>query len=344
MYHFFASFFQAEKIVRQNQETSLWAQVRNVTLMVIAGFLLMSAMNVYQHSNYMLATTLEASLVLALGLLAGWKRRSIFPVELAFFVLLLVLLTGYILVGGNEGFALLWVVLVPPLFTMLSVKLGLILSGYFLALLVLTFYGPLDGLLQYDYPQMIRLRFPALYLIDCALAVYIVRKSILAQSELILARQQIRQASFLDVTTGVQNRAAYLEFAKSESLADGAPLTVVYIDVNGLHELNNTHGHQAGDEMLRFVGQKCMERFAEANTFRLGGDEFLLIIRQWSLAKVERQMQSMCREIQAAGYSISYGVEHRMDNLDLEEMMHSADGAMLENKATHYRELARRQR
>lgn len=344
MYHFFASFFQAEKIVRQNQGNSLWAQVRNVTLITIAGFLLMSAMNVYQHSNYMLATTLEASFALALGLLVGWRKKRIFPVELAFFVLLLVLLTGYILVGGNQGFALLWVILVPPLFTMLSVKLGLILSGYFLALLVLTFYGPLEGLLQYDYPPMIRLRFPALYLIDCALAVYIVRKSILVQSELILARQQIRQASFLDTTTGVQNRAAYLEFAKSESLADAAPLTVVYIDVNGLHELNNTQGHQAGDEMLRFVGKLCMERFSEANTFRLGGDEFLLIIHRWSLAQVEQRMGDMCREIQAAGYSISYGVEHRMDNLNLEEMVQAADGTMMENKAAHYRELARSQR
>lgn len=344
MYHFFTTFFRAEKIVRQNQGASLWQQVRNVTVMAIAAFLLMSALNVYQHSNFMLVTTLSAALVLGLGLLAGWRRKNIFPVELSFFALLLVLLTGYILVGGNEGFALLWVVLVPPLFTMLSVKLGLVLSAYFLLLLPLTFYEPLESLLQYDYPQMIRLRFPALYLVDCVLAIYIVRKSVVAQSELVLARQQVRRASFLDVTTGVQNRAAYLEFAKSENLADAAPLTVVYIDVNGLHELNNTHGHRAGDEMLRFVGEKCMERFSGEKTFRLGGDEFLLIIRKWRLSEVEHQVAALCREIQMAGYSISYGVEHRTDNLNLEEMMHVADGKMLENKAAHYRELSRIQR
>ncbi len=344
MRNYFLTLFQAEATIRENRSEAQWLQIRNVTVMAIAAFLLMSALNVYQHSGFMLATTLSAALVLSLGLMAGWRRKDIFPVELAFFSLSLVLLTWYILVGGNEGFALLWVTLVPPFFTMLSVKSGLALSVYFLLLLVFTFYGPLDGFLQYDYPQMIRLRFPALYLIDCVLAVYIVRKSILAQSELILAGQQIRQASFLDATTGMQNRAAYLEYVKEDHFAHASPLTVVYMDVNGLHELNNTYGHQAGDEMLRFVGKLCMERFSEAKAFRLGGDEFLLIVPGVSLSQVERRMEDMCREIQAAGYSIAYGVEHRGDNLNLDEMVHVADSAMLEKKAEHYRELARAQR
>ena len=55
-----------------------------------------------------------------------------------------------------------------------------------------------------------------------------------------------------------------------------SPAICVYIDANGLHELNNERGHEAGDLMLRFVADSLMEQFPRGSLYRVGGDEFVV--------------------------------------------------------------------
>ena len=55
-----------------------------------------------------------------------------------------------------------------------------------------------------------------------------------------------------------------------------SPAICVYIDANGLHELNNERGHEAGDLMLRFVADSLMEQFPKGSLYRVGGDEFVV--------------------------------------------------------------------
>ena len=55
-----------------------------------------------------------------------------------------------------------------------------------------------------------------------------------------------------------------------------SPAICVYIDANGLHELNNERGHEAGDLMLRFVAESLMEQFPKGSLCRVGGDEFVV--------------------------------------------------------------------
>ncbi len=345
MIGFFTSLFRAERAVREYRREERWQQTKSITTISIIAFLLMSALNIYQRSYSMLLTTLGSAAVLLICLLMGKKRKNTLPVELAFFVLLLVLFTGYILFGGNEGFALLWVVFVPFMYMMMmNVKLGIVLSVYFLLLLFLTFYGPLDYLLRYDYPQMLRLRFPMLYLIDCVMSLYCVRQVVLARGNLIETQQRLQVISFVDVTTGLQNRAAYSHYQQIATFEGVGQLAVVFIDVNGLHELNNNRGHQAGDEMLRFVGQLCVAQFPEAKVFRLGGDEFLLIMQRMEQCRIQEGMDEMDAKIQAAGYSIAYGIEFRRSCFDLESMVNCADNKMLGAKAAHYMKFDRRRR
>ena len=47
-----------------------------------------------------------------------------------------------------------------------------------------------------------------------------------------------------------------------------SPAICVYIDANGLHELNNERGHEAGDLMLRFVAESLMEQFPKGSLYR----------------------------------------------------------------------------
>lgn len=342
---FFGPLLQAEKRVKEYRRAEQWQQLRTVAILAIAAFLIMGAANIYQRSWAMLASTLSGALLLLLGLLAGKKGKHTFPVDLAFFVDLLVLFTGYLIYGGNDGFALLWMVFVPFLYmTMVNVRLGLLLSIYYLVLLFLTFYGPLEHVLRYEYPAMMRLRFPLLYLIDCVMSLYCVRKMIMDRSELIEAQEKLQVVSFVDVNTGLQNRAAFSHYQQNACFDGMGQLAVVFIDVNGLHELNNRLGHQAGDEMLRCVGQLCVQMFPEDRVYRLGGDEFLLIIERKEQCIVQSTMETLDAKVQEAGYSIAYGIEFRRNCFDLESMVNAADSKMLGAKAEHYKKFDRRRR
>jgi diguanylate cyclase (GGDEF)-like protein len=56
-------------------------------------------------------------------------------------------------------------------------------------------------------------------------------------------------------------------------------LAVVVCDVNGLKHVNDTYGHAAGDEYIRAACKLICDMFAHSNVYRIGGDEFVVIVR-----------------------------------------------------------------
>ena len=87
-----------------------------------------------------------------------------------------------------------------------------------------------------------------------------------------------------------------------------SPAICVYIDANGLHELNNERGHEAGDLMLRFDAESLMEQFPKGSLYRVGGDEFVVFPAPAEGQTCEDRMRSASASITAQGYSISYGI------------------------------------
>lgn len=98
------------------------------------------------------------------------------------------------------------------------------------------------------------------------------------------AEQELRTLATTDALTGVLNRGSgLLLFEKQLQLAkrNNSKLSVCYLDVNGLKEINDKYGHQEGDEALRFVSRVLKETLRKVDIIcRLGGDEFLLILPQ----------------------------------------------------------------
>ncbi|MDY3249919.1 MAG: GGDEF domain-containing protein [Candidatus Choladocola sp.] len=286
----------------------------------------------------MMFSTFGAAIVLLVSLASGRKKKNSLPLRISFLIIFMVLYTYYIISGANDGFATMWVVFIPSLFMiLLDVKTGLILSIYFLLLLFLCFYGPLDFLLQFNYPEMMRIRFPVMYLIDFVFSFYGMREIVLARSNLIHARNQMKQASYQDPSTGLKNPSAYIDYVNTAATRTYKRLSVVYLDVNGLHEMNNRLGHAAGDKMLRFVADALREQFPQDNLFRLGGDEFLVISPLHTEEEITEQMKRMNRKIEAEGYAVAYGIEYRESDFNIEEMVNCADAKMLQNKSEYYR-------
>lgn len=82
----------------------------------------------------------------------------------------------------------------------------------------------------------------------------------------------------IDEMTGLYNRNHYLEML-ADGYADVNEIAVVFWDINGLKQTNDTKGHEAGDELIRTVGNAIRQVADDnADAFRIGGDEFVMSI------------------------------------------------------------------
>lgn len=93
----------------------------------------------------------------------------------------------------------------------------------------------------------------------------------------VAAERQLRELAFTDLLTGIPNRAAYQQYADSLPV-DSGPVVVLFIDLDGFKSVNDRHGHDAGDRLLREVAQRMAAGLRENEALsRLGGDEFVLL-------------------------------------------------------------------
>ena len=93
----------------------------------------------------------------------------------------------------------------------------------------------------------------------------------------------VRNIANTDPLTGVKSKHAYVEAEKEadEQIAAGGAgqFAVVVCDVNGLKYVNDTLGHKAGDEMIREACSMVCEIFLHSPVFRIGGDEFAVLLK-----------------------------------------------------------------
>ena len=91
-----------------------------------------------------------------------------------------------------------------------------------------------------------------------------------------------RQLAYTDPLTGVKNRHAYLEATDrlDSGIEDGTvrEFGIIVCDINGLKKINDTYGHEEGD---RYICEGCMlicRKFTHSPVFRIGGDEFAVLL------------------------------------------------------------------
>lgn len=128
----------------------------------------MSIVNIYKHSDLLFSTILGAVLFLAAAV-ACWLSKSRRVGTSIAAVAVAVMFSWYAVTGGNDGFAILWILLVPSISLLAcGFREGLFLSVYFALFLMALFYTPFRQYIQYDYGETFLFRFPLLYCIDMA--------------------------------------------------------------------------------------------------------------------------------------------------------------------------------
>lgn len=159
---------------------------------------------------------------------------------------------------------------------------------------------------------------------------------------LLSAYRRVRKISNEDPITGLQNRNAYQKFCFDTRRKKFDSISCVFVDLNGLHEVNNKYGHMAGDEMLQIVARALLAEFTFEQVFRIGGDEFLIISENADADECALKMKRVEQEIEAHDYYISFGVSHRENETGVDRISQEADARMLENKRAYYAENERR--
>lgn len=321
---------QKAKEERRNQQ--------GIALIAMGASAIMSLLNLRQGSFAMLGATTISAIFLYIGyLVSKYKHRDAF-LKWIFYILLVVIFTSYTVMGGNEGFSALWLIVgAYAVMIGIDLKAGFLISLYYLIMLVLLFNGPLSFLLQFDYNKTFRLRFPFLYAINFAFATFIAIRIRMYQYELLLKQQELEHLSTVDLSTGLMNRNNFIQKTLCFPCSDLKTLLAVFIDVNGLHEINNRDGHDAGDKMLCYVADLCKEYFPNDSIFRMGGDEFLIICRNADRDHTVLTAKRLFDAVEQAGYSISYGIEMQKSDFDLNKLVKDADAKMIEFKRNYYK-------
>jgi len=127
----------------------------------------------------------------------------------------------------------------------------------------------------------------------------LVGKRILDLTEqLIAARESMRQAATIDALTGIMNRRAIMDSLVRElnrGRREKKPVGVILVDLDHFKQVNDTHGHLCGDEVLKQIGQKLRSNLRVYDSVgRYGGEEFLLILPGCDLENATMRARGLC--------------------------------------------------
>lgn len=149
--------------------------------------------------------------------------------------------------------------------------------------------------------------------------------------------EELSRACSIDMLTGLKNRNEYMR--KYRELKENRPdtLGVIFIDINGLKQLNDTYGHERGDVMIRRTA-KYIRKHAEGYAYRIGGDEFLVLWDNIDEGSFQRKVEELRAEFKDdSEYSVSIGEVWQKENVDIEKQVKKADFYMYEAKKVHYK-------
>jgi diguanylate cyclase (GGDEF)-like protein len=148
------------------------------------------------------------------------------------------------------------------------------------------------------------------------------------------------QVAHTDVLTGIGNRFAFgralQEAQQARRRKEAPPGQLLFaIDLDGLKRVNDSHGHQRGDELIQAVAQGLIALTAPAGAcFRLGGDEFAIL----APAEDDARLRAGLRAMGFADSGISYGLARWVGDADPQQLMELADRQMYAHKAGRKRE------
>ena len=156
-------------------------------------------------------------------------------------------------------------------------------------------------------------------------------------------RADLQEQGDRDSLTGMHNRNRYERDLNKIFTEHQAALTCIYIDVNGLREMNNIKGHDLGDKMLSTVAQGISQYFNTDYMYRVGGDEFVLFAPGTNEQDFLERSAALAKELEVNDYHISVGIESQHNVPSISQLIKAAEKKMYDQKRAFYATRERRQ-
>lgn len=149
----------------------------------------------------------------------------------------------------------------------------------------------------------------------------------------------IKEQGERDLLSGLYNRNRYEMELPNYLHQYHSSLACIYVDLNGLHELNNTQGHAAGDAHLQAVASSIRKQFGAQHAYRIGGDEFVVFVIDREQADVLQMTQALTQELAEQDISISTGMHWERVVHSMAELTGTAEKHMYAAKKAHYEQM-----
>lgn len=158
--------------------------------------------------------------------------------------------------------------------------------------------------------------------------------------------EQLQEQALCDPLTGLFNRRYLDEFFGREmarAQRERQPLSLALIDLDHFKRLNDEHGHMEGDDVLKGVAQHLLENIRGSDAaFRIGGEEFLLILPGADAIEARRRMETICERLASTPLLTRGGARYVTlsaglalwpeQGSSLDELLQAADAALYEAK------------
>ena len=163
--------------------------------------------------------------------------------------------------------------------------------------------------------------------------------------------EKAQDSASTDFLTGLPNArsiCAHLDSELARSERSGQPLAVLLCDLNGFKTVNDNFGHLVGNKLLEEIARNFRTVCREYDLVgRLGGDEFILVLPEFTTTTVKEFIPRVQLAVEDAGRTVcgkkvvtaSVGAAfYPQDGVTAEELLSEADRAMYDAKESHYRE------
>lgn len=179
----------------------------------------------------------------------------------------------------------------------------------------------------------------ALLIIYCLSYVYVVKNLKRTNKGIRSENENLKILSYRDTLTNLYNRRKYFEIVSSYAQNNPAEIGIVYVDLNGLKQINDLQSHDEGDRYICTASEILTNIFGE-NCYRIGGDEFVVLIADIKEIDFKNSVETLKNSAAQKNISLSIGFlwQEACDNID--EMISIAEKEMYVHKKEYYKEQA----
>ena len=159
--------------------------------------------------------------------------------------------------------------------------------------------------------------------------------------------KSLENRAYLDTLTGLQNRTAYYEYNSELNRkldAGNADFSILMIDINYLKRMNDVYGHEQGNLYLQGAAELIKKIFGADHLYRIGGDEFVIILEGKAQAGVQERISAFKEEIarlqaddtlqpwEKISAAVGIAKYEKGTHRETEEVLRKADEAMYADK------------